>query len=224
MRTLALETATKRADGSLRPPARIGPNAIIQLGLAVAKGLGEDARRDLFRNAGLTHYLTALPHEMVDEAEVIALHRTLRASSSADNYRLIAWEAGLRTGDYILKNRIPQMAQIVLRLLPRGLAARALTAAIAKHSWTFAGSGIFRSVSIQPLVLEIAESPLCRAEHSADPLCDYYAGTFTQLYRSLVDPKITVVETLCGAVDGATCRFEEVSGASRFHRAGHPGA
>ncbi len=156
---------------------------------------------------------------------MIALHRALRAVTSPELYRLVSWEAGLLTGDYILAHRIPKAAQIVLRLLPRRLAAKALTTAIGKHSWTFAGSGVFRAVSTMPLVLEIAESPLCRGEHSADPLCDYYAGTFTQLYRDLVDPKITMVETLCGAVDGATCRFEEAAtGALDFLQAGHPGA
>ncbi len=225
MRTLALERA---ADGVRRdrpPAARIGPNAIIQLGIAAANRLGEEARRDLFCRAGVGRYLDAPPEAMVEEADVIALHRALRAVTAPAVYRLVAWEAGLLTGDYILAHRIPKPAQIVLRLMPKRFAAKALTAAIGKHAWTFAGSGVFRAVSTRPIVLEIAESPLCRGAHAADPLCDYYAGTFTRLYRRPVDPRITMVETHCGAVDGATCRFEEAAaGSPGPHAAGHPAA
>ena len=225
MRPLALEAAVERADGDHEPSARIGPNAIIQLGIAAGAELGEDTARELFQSAGLTRYLAALPEEMVDEPEVIALHRALRAATTAEVYRHICWHAGLLTGDYILANRIPKPAQIIVKLLPRRLAARALTAAIGMHSWTFAGSGIFRAVSTTPLALEIAESPLCRGEHAADPMCDYYAGTFTRLYRSLVDPRITIVETACGAVDGGPCRFEEAAAGSPARaEPGHPGA
>jgi divinyl protochlorophyllide a 8-vinyl-reductase len=225
MRTLALESAGQRADGVGAPSARIGPNAIIQLGIALGDRLGDTVRRELFRRAGLMRYLAALPDAMVNEAEVIALHRALRAITSAEIYRAVSWEAGLLTGDYILANRIPKPAQFVLRLLPRRLAAKALTTAIEKHSWTFAGSGIFRAVSADPLVLEIAQSPLCRGEHAAEPMCEYYAGTFTQLYRSLVDPKVSIVETDCGAVDGGPCRFEAVRpGVGLRPEPGHPGA
>jgi divinyl protochlorophyllide a 8-vinyl-reductase len=225
MRTLALETAVEGADGVSKPSARIGPNAIIQMGAVVGDRFGEDARREIFRSAGLTRYLEALPDVMVDEAEVIALHRALRAVASAELCRAVSWEAGLLTGDYILANRIPKPAQVVLKFLPRRLAAKSLTAAIAKHSWTFAGSGVFRAISTNPLVLQIAESPLCRGEHAADPICDYYSGTFTRLYRSLVDARITIIETACGAVDGGPCRFEEVvAGPLARAEPGHPAA
>jgi divinyl protochlorophyllide a 8-vinyl-reductase len=225
MRLLALEGAAERAGGSCEPPARIGPNAIIQLAAAVGERLGQDARAELLRSAGLARYIAALPDAMVDETEIVALHRALRAATSAELHRLISWEAGLLTGDYILAHRIPKPAQAVLRLLPRRLACKALTAAIGKHSWTFAGSGIFRAVSTNPLVLEIADSPLCRDECATDPLCDYYAGTFTRLYRSLVDGRMTIVETHCGGVDGGPCRFEDVvTGTPGRLESGHPGA
>jgi divinyl protochlorophyllide a 8-vinyl-reductase len=209
MRPLALDAESVPVDGGRHLPARIGPNAIIQLSAAVMARLGGEARDGLFRRAGLQRYLRAMPEHMVDEAEVIGLHRALRASVTPDVARELFYEAGLLTGDYILANRIPKAAQVVLKLLPRGLAARALTAAIGKHSWTFAGSGTFRAVSTGPLVLEIANSPLCRGEASDTPLCDYYAGTFTRLYRTLADPATDIRETSCGAVQGGPCRFED---------------
>jgi divinyl protochlorophyllide a 8-vinyl-reductase len=41
--------------------------------------------------------------------------------------------------------------------------------AIARHAWTFAGSGRFRVVA--PLVFEIADNPIVRGEVSDVPLC-----------------------------------------------------
>lgn len=225
MRPLALEAADEAASNAHASSARIGPNAIIQLGIAVEARLGEAARRDVFRRAGLTHYLVAPPEAMVNEEEVIALHRALRASVTTEVFHALSWEAGLLTGDYILANRIPHLAQTVLRHLPKRLATKVLTATIGKHSWTFAGSGLFRTVSSTPLILEISKSPLCRGQHSTEAMCDYYAGTFTRLYRSLVDPGICIVETACGAVDGGPCRFEAVAARLRERTdAGHPGA
>jgi divinyl protochlorophyllide a 8-vinyl-reductase len=218
MRSLALEAAREAGDRSRDAVARIGPNAIIQLGDAIVAKLGAAARRDLFHAAGLGRYLTALPTSMVDEKEVIALHRALRSSLPSHHYRAIAWDAGLRTGDYILAHRIPRLAQRLLRRLPASLAAKALTLAIAKHSWTFAGSGNFRARSTRPLVLEIEASPLCRGEYASTPLCDYYAGTFTRLYGTLVDPRLTFGETTCACVAGTLCRFE----AATLGRPGHP--
>lgn len=222
MRPLALEAGSVPVDGGCQrqQPARIGPNAIIQLSAAVTACLGVEARDALFRRAGLQRYLGAMPQHMVDEVEVIALHRALRGSVTAEGARNLFYEAGLLTGDYILTNRIPKAAQIVLKLLPRGLATRALTSAISKHAWTFAGSGTFRAVSTQPLVLEIANSPLCRGETADTPLCDYYAGTFTRLYRTLADPETDIRETSCGAVQGGACQFED----RPDRRPGHPGA
>jgi len=224
MRPLALEAmAELPVGGDAHQPARIGPNAIIQLGAAVAAHLGAGARDSLFRRAGLQRYLGALPEHMVDEAEVIALHRALRSSLPADAARDLFYEAGLLTGDYILAHRIPKAAQVVLKVLPRGLATRALTAAIGKHAWTFAGNGTFRAVSTRPLVLEIADSPLCRGEASGTPLCDYYAGTFTRLYRTLADPETDIRETSCGAVEGGPCRFEDRPSFPWLHTGSEPG-
>lgn len=220
MRPLALEAASVPVDGGRHLPARIGPNAIIQLSAALTARLGAAARDDLFRRAGLQRYFGAMPEHMVDEAEVISLHQALRATVTPEVARALSYEAGLLTGDYILANRIPKPAQIVLKLLSRGLATRALTAAIGKHAWTFAGSGTFRAVSTRPLVLEIANSPLCRGETSHTPLCDYYAGSFTRLYRMLADPDADIRETSCGAVQGGPCRFED----RPICRPGHPGA
>jgi divinyl protochlorophyllide a 8-vinyl-reductase len=208
MRTQALEAPVADVPASHDDAGRIGPNAIIQLAEAGRRQLGIGAVQSLFLRAGLARYLVSPPDGMVDEVEVIALHRALRASYPADIVRAVSWEAGLLTGDYILAHRIPKPAQFVLRVLPARIAARALTGAITKHAWTFAGSGTFRAVSTFPLRLEISDSPICRGERSSTPLCDYYAGTFTRLYQRLVDRRWRIVETHCGAMDGGACVFE----------------
>jgi divinyl protochlorophyllide a 8-vinyl-reductase len=219
VKTLALEHGAAGTHGESPHAGRIGPNAIIQLGEAMRADLGPAARDEVFRRAGLAAYLDQPPTTMVEETEVIALHRALRAAYPPATCRRISWEAGLLTGDYILANRIPKPAQWALRMLPAPLAAKALTAAIGKHAWTFAGSGAFRALSTRPLRLEIAGSPICRGERSPAPLCDYYAGTFTRLYRTLVDRRWTIRETHCGAVDGGACTFEAAVEPAR-----HPGA
>jgi hypothetical protein len=59
-------------------------------------------------------------------------------------------KAGQGTADYILAHRIPGPAKALIRALPAPLGARLLTAAIARHAWTFTGSGRFRSLPTHP--------------------------------------------------------------------------
>ncbi|MDP3378305.1 MAG: bacteriochlorophyll 4-vinyl reductase, partial [Brevundimonas sp.] len=115
--------------------------------------------------------------------------------------------AGLGTADYILANRIPRAARALIRALPAPLGARLLTAAIAKHSWTFAGSGRFSVVHTRPLTVEIAANPLACGARDA-PSCHWHAAVFERLYGTLVWPSVQVRETACCACGDAACRFE----------------
>lgn len=192
--------------------ARIGPNAIIQVADAVQAAAGGGVTAELFAAAGLTPYLRSPPAGMVDEREVIRLHAALRARLPADDVRRIVRHAGAATGDYLLANRIPAIAQWVLRALPAGLASRALLAAIAKHSWTFAGSGTFTARPAdrrtgRPVTVAIGDCPLCRGAHADAPICDYYAATFERLFRRLVAPAAVATETGCSARGDAACTF-----------------
>ena len=189
-------------------PARIGPNAIIRVAEALRAQQGEAATAGLFASVGLEKYLQDMPGAMVDEREVIALHQRLRAALGDASARAVAREAGLRTGDYLLANRIPGAAQLVLRILPPRLASRVLLGAIGGHSWTFAGSGTFRAEAGHPVRLSIASCPLCRGTSAETPVCDYYAATFERLYRVLVHRRATVTETACQAMGAPACRFE----------------
>ena len=187
--------------------ARIGPNAISQVARALEGVLGEAAARDLLGRAGLGRYADHPPCRMVEEGEVIALHTAVRARLEPKAARGVARAAGLATGDYLLAHRIPRPAQIVLRTLPAGLASRLLLAAIARHAWTFAGSGHFEARGARPVLISIADCPICRGALAAQPLCDYYAATFTRLYARLVHPGARARETECMAAGAPACRF-----------------
>jgi len=119
----------------------------------------------------------------------------------------MARAAGRRTGDYIRIHRIPRRAQALLRVLPARLSARLLARAIARHAWTFAGSGRFRVASRAPLVFEIADNPLVCGEHAAAPVCHWHAAVFARLYTRLVARDYTCVETACCATGAPACRF-----------------
>ncbi len=199
---------TAHAPAQDAGPARIGPNAIIRVAEALRAQLGEATTREIFGSAGVAHYLQTLPGQMVDEREVIALHQRLRPALGAAQARSVAREAGVRTADYLLANRIPRAAQFVLRLLPPGLASLVLLRSIGGHAWTFAGSSHFHADAGIPVRLTFTGCPLCRGLAAQGPVCDYYAATFEHLYRTLVSRRATVVETQCQATGAPACVFE----------------
>ncbi len=180
-------------------PPRIGPNAILQLVPVLDAALGQDGRDGLFQRAGVA---LPPPHAgMLPEGEVIRLHATLRKALPAQSPALLR-AAGLGTADYILANRIPAPARRLIHALPRPLGARLLAGAIARHSWTFAGSGRFRIDRFRPLTVSIAANPL-----ALGPGCHWHAAVFERLFAALVWPGATVRETACCAAGDPACRF-----------------
>lgn len=182
---------------------RVGPNAILQLTEALIARGGRGAADALLAHAGLDAYRRDPPEGMIPQSQAIAAHRALSALHPPMEAERIAFEAGLRTGDYLLAHRIPKLAQALLTLLPARLAARLLVKAIARHAWTFAGSGRFSArVTETTVVLEIAANPL-----AANP-CAWHRGVFTRLFRALVSRRASVAETACFGAGAPACRFE----------------
>jgi len=144
----------------------------------------------------------------VYEREVIALHGVLRARLQPPTAGAISRQAGQATGDYLLAHRIPRAARHLLRALPAPIASRILLAAIGRHAWTFAGSGRFHARGGRPVVITIADCPICRDARADAPQCGYYAATFARLYQELVHPRATVRQTACMACGASACRFE----------------
>jgi divinyl protochlorophyllide a 8-vinyl-reductase len=194
-----------QADGS---PDRIGPNAILQVMAAADARVGRASRDALLHGAGLSRYLYAPPRDMVPQRDVARLQRQLREQLGSARAREVAIDAGRRTADYLLAHRIPAVVQRVLRRLPSGLSCRILAGAIARHAWTFAGSGRFSVSRGAPLCFTIVSNPLCsdiRAEH---PVCDYFVATFEGLFQNIVDTRIRVVERSCQACGDDACVFD----------------
>ena len=188
-------------------PARIGPNAVIQLLPALRAAAGETDAAALFHRAGAAEWFAAPPGEMVEAARVARLHQTLRATLPPDQARTILREAGRLTAEYLLAHRIPRPVQAVLKMLPPPLAARLLVPAIRAHAWTFAGSGQVRASAGAPVWFEIAGNPLCAGETVPAPVCVWHEAVFTGLFSALVSVSALTVETHCAACGDAYCRF-----------------
>lgn len=176
------ETNDDAAEAST-PIGRVGPNAIIRMAEALDELEGRETCARIFAAAGLSPYLAALPTDMVDEHEVAALYRATWLGLTPDRAALVARDAGRRTGDYLLENRIPKLAQRVLTFLPRGIALRILLGAIGRHAWTFAGSGEFSYELGGEPSIRIQRSPLCLNLRMSEPVCDYFAATFERIFR-----------------------------------------
>jgi divinyl protochlorophyllide a 8-vinyl-reductase len=180
---------------------KVGPNAIIQLAEVLADRLGLEERAATLRAAGLAHYLARDPERMTDEREAAALHMAVQARQPRD-WDELSWEAGTRTAEYLLKHRIPQGAQWLLRQLPPAWSARLLLRAIRAHAWTFAGSGTFSArMERGAALVTIADNPI------AMPGCPWHRGVFTRLFTELVSQRVLVRHEACCAGGGKACTF-----------------
>lgn len=189
-------------SAALADEARVGPNAVTQLSVAIEARCGAATADAVFAAGGLLPYRAHPPSQMIPQSEAVAAHRALYATLARSDAAAIAADAGRRTADYLLAHRIPKAAQVVLKLLPPKTAATLLLKAISRHAWTFAGSGQFGYEITDPVILEIAANPL-----AMNP-CAWHVGVFERLFRVLVSPSARVVETECTADGAPACRFE----------------
>jgi divinyl protochlorophyllide a 8-vinyl-reductase len=187
--------------------ASVGPNAILRVCEALSDRIGAERTASALAPAGLHRYLAEAPTAMVPEDDVAQLQALVRSTLDADGARAVLRDAGRRTGDYLLANRIPRPVQAVLKRLPAPLAARLLAGAIGRHAWTFAGSGRFSSRAGRGYEFRIEGCPLCRRLEAQQPACDYYAATFERLFTELVRADARVVETACQARGDRACVF-----------------
>ena len=169
-----------------RAGALIGPNAVLQAVAVMEDLLGPAETRAILLDA----QIHALPsgEGMIPEVQALRLHRWLALHEPLGCLD-IAEEAGARTADYIIANRIPPAAVWLLRRLPAALAAPLLMAAIRKHAWTFIGAGLF--VPDGAWAFTIDRSKAGDPMMPPDSLFVWYAAVFTRLYRQLVAPDCT---------------------------------
>lgn len=174
-------SAERRILGRRKPGALIGPNAVLQAVAVMEERLGHAETQAILADA----QIESLPsgRHMIPEVEALRLHRWLALHEPMGAF-VIAEEAGARTADYIMANRIPRAACWLLRHLPARLAAPLLMAAIRKHAWTFIGAGDFTAASAWGFTIDrrAADDSL----PPPDSLFHWYAAVFTRLYRELV--------------------------------------
>jgi len=185
---------------------RIGPNAILQPVALLDAQIGPWAAAAIAA-AAMQSDRYVPPADLVDEHAVARLHALVRRSLGWDAGSALLAEAGVRTADYLLRHRIPRPVQWGLRALPRRWALAALAGAMARHAWTFAGSGRFVFHGGDAPVFEIDACPLCRGEAASAAACTYYTGVFERLLRVLVDREASVREVACQSLGDASCRF-----------------
>lgn len=186
---------------------RVGPNAIVRVAEALTQMHGAAVARAVFVRAGLPGWLDHPPAAMVPEADVAALHRALLAELDEPEARGVAAAAGRRTAAYLLANRIPAAAKLLLPLLPAAASARLLLRTIGRHAWTFCGSGSFAAEQGRRVVVTIAGGPLRAAGPAAACVAAYYAATFQALFRVLVHPHTTVTALRRATEATACCAF-----------------
>jgi divinyl protochlorophyllide a 8-vinyl-reductase len=178
-------------DVAVDSVARIGPNAILQLLPVLDRELGREARDRLLMGIELPPADAGMWPEEACCAAHLAVWR-----GCGDQAGAILAQAGQGTADYILAHRIPAAAKALIRALPAALGARLLTEAIARHAWTFIGSGRFRVTARAPLTFEIEDNPLDVPGRS----CPWHTAVFARLYQTLVWPGVRVESVRLGPV------------------------
>ena len=175
------------------PDALIGPNAIIQVAESISSRLGPDKLDRVMHAAGLDRFINSPPEHMVSELDVANLHRAVAANVEQSQGVAIMAEAGHRTARYLLANRIPAPARVVLKALPATLAARLLLTAIEKHAWTFAGSSTFSFDARHPVRISLSGSPMFAMPQSRVLAASYFEATFESLFQELVSVRTRAI-------------------------------
>ncbi len=175
---MSIET---RILGRRRKGALIGPNAVLKTVEVMGERLGHAETAAILTDAQIARLPSG--EHMIPEIEALRLHRWLALHDPMGAF-VIAEEAGTRTANYIIANRIPRPVCWLLHHLPPMLAAPLLMAAIRKHAWTFVGAGAFRAAD--PWHFTIDRSAAGDPAMPPDSLFHWYGAVFTQLYRVLV--------------------------------------
>jgi len=182
----------------------VGPNSVIQLGLALQDSLGRQDAQRVFDTAACSDLLGTPPTRMIDQtipARLMATASSVLPPSQA--YRVLS-EAGRRTADYVIANRIPGFAQWIMRVVPQKLGARLLLAAIERNAWTFCGTGKCTVHTRAGFVLTLSNNPI------PTPDCVWHVAVLQRLFTQLISPKTQVVHSLFNSGPDRIDRFEFV--------------
>lgn len=189
---------------------KIGPNSIIQTLAALKETYDPIQSYAILACGGAARLAEQVPVNMIDEQEFHTLALALVAQLGPVEAGQILRRAGQLTAVYLLKHRIPLLAQLLLRALPARQSMRILLPAVARHAWTFAGSATF-SFGADGAPWAQIDSPLLRARPAlAGAVCNFYKGTFVHLIHALVGRRMTVWESECQAHGDSACAYRFV--------------
>lgn len=183
--------------------AKIGPNAAIQLSEAFSANGMKDLAVQIYSKAGCESLLSHPPQDMIDESVVARLFGNVVTGLPPEMATKILSDAGKRTGEYVLANRIPRFARFILPHLPKRLAFHILLRAISKHAWTFAGSGQLVVCKQNSPKLVILKNPVATKLG-----CKWHVAVFNVLFSRLVSDKINVHEVTCCGKGESRCTFQ----------------
>ncbi len=187
--------------------ARIGPNSIIQTVAALREQYDSAMVDAWLRQTGRADLLAAMPGHMLPESEFGAMMADLRDWLGMAAAKRVLERSGDLTAEYVATNRVPAPIRRILPLLPPGLGLRIFLPAIARHAWTFAGSGRFGYTFHPACQLTLADSVEARGVHADEPVCSYYQAAFQGLLQRVVSRRIAVREVACRAAGAEQCVF-----------------
>lgn len=196
---------TAPTAGLLRPPRRkgmMGAQTVLPLVAAIERNLGPDVVAHLLDEARFIH----LPEhgEHVRERQVAVLHQALRRQFP-EQAEEIQREAARDAVEWIMHNRIPARARLLLSGMPWQIAVWMLGRHAAQNSWAFGGSGQFKVLSTSEF--QLVDNPLIRGEHAHGPVCAWHEELFQQTFRRMAHNRLRCTETSCMAAGADACRF-----------------
>ncbi len=196
---------TAPTAGLLRQPRRkgmMGSQTVLPLIEAIERTLGQAAAARLMDEARFTHLPE--PGEPVRERQVAVLHQSLRREYP-EIAETIQREAARDAVEWLMQNRIPARARMLLSSMPWGMAVWMLGRNAAQNAWTFGGSGKFSVLGTNEF--QLVDNPIIRGEASNLPICVWHEELFQHTFRRMAHSRLRCVETSCMATGADACRF-----------------
>jgi divinyl protochlorophyllide a 8-vinyl-reductase len=196
---------TAPTAGLLRQPRRkgmMGSQTVLPLIAAIDRTLGQAAAARLMDEARFTHLPE--PGDPVRERQVAVLHQALRREYP-DIAETMQREAARDAVEWLMQNRIPARARMLLAGMPWGMAVWMLGRNAAQNAWTFGGSGKFSVLGTNEF--QLVDNPLIRGEVSNLPICVWHEELFQHTFRRMAHSRLRCVETSCIAAGADACRF-----------------
>lgn len=199
---------TAPTAGLLRPPRRkgmMGAQTVLPMVAAIERSLGPAVVAQLLDEARFARL--AEHGEHVRERQVAILHQALRRQYP-EQAESIQREAARDAVEWIMQNRIPARARLLLSGMPWAMAVWMLGRHAAQNAWAFGGSGRFELLSTSEF--QLTDNPLIRGEHSTHAICAWHEELFQQTFRRMAHSRLRCTEASCMAAGADACRFRLV--------------